>query len=94
MAAAHRFVWHDTGQSLLEAKLAAIAAAQSSVVMETFIFRDSDIGQRFRDVLTAAARRGVRVRLLVDGGCANGSRRRQPAGHGCACCWQARAMFR
>ena len=29
-------------------------------------FRDSDIGQQFREALTAAARRGVRVRLLVD----------------------------
>ncbi len=66
MAAAHLFTWHRTGQSLLEAKLTAIAAAQSSVVMETFIFRDSEIGARFRDALTAAARRGVRVRLLVD----------------------------
>ena len=63
---AHRFAWHGTGQSLLEAKLNAIAEAQSSVSMETFIFRDSDIGQRFRDALTAAARRGARVRLLVD----------------------------
>ena len=67
MAEAHCFTWHETGQSLLEAKLAAITAAQSSVVMETFIFRDSDIGQRFREALMAAARRGVRVRLLVDG---------------------------
>ena len=66
MAEAHCFTWHGTGQSLLEAKLAAMAAAQSSVVMETFIFRDSDIGQQFREALTAAARRGVRVRLLVD----------------------------
>ena len=66
MAEAHSFTWHSTGQSLLESKLRAIAAAQSSVVMETFIFRDSDIGARFRDALTAAAQRGVRVRLLVD----------------------------
>lgn len=66
MAAAHRLIWHDTGQSLLDAQLTAIAAAQSSVAMETFIFRDSAIGERFRDSLTAAARRGVRVRLLVD----------------------------
>lgn len=67
MAEDHCFTWHGTGRSLLEAKLAAIAAAQSSVVMETFIFRDSDIGRQFREALTAAARRGVRVRLLVDG---------------------------
>jgi cardiolipin synthase len=65
-AGAHRFTWHGTGQSLLEAKLKAIAHARSSVSMETFTFRDSDIGRQFRDALTAAARRGVRVRLLVD----------------------------
>ncbi len=66
MAESHIFTWHSTGQSLLEAKLQAIHEAGASVVMETFIFRDSDIGQRFRDVLTTAARRGVRVRLLLD----------------------------
>jgi cardiolipin synthase A/B len=65
-AGAHVFAWHGTGRSLLEAKLRAIAEARLSVEMETFIYRDSPIGQRFRDELTAAARRGVRVRLLVD----------------------------
>jgi len=34
--------------------------------METFTFRDSEIGRRFREALTAAAGRGVRVRVLVD----------------------------
>ncbi len=66
MADAHRFIWHGTGRSLLEAKLKAIAEARVSVSMETFIFRDSEIGQRFRDALTAAARRGVNVRVIVD----------------------------
>ncbi len=65
-AEAHRFTWHGTGQSLLQAKLDAIAHAQSSVGLETFLFRDSDVGRWFRDALTSAARRGVRVRLLVD----------------------------
>ena len=66
MADAHSFTWHGTGQSLLEAKLRAIDAARSSVCLETFIFRDSDVGHRFRSALAAAARRGVRVRLIVD----------------------------
>ena len=66
MAEVHSFTWHGTGQSLLEAKLRAIAAARSSVCLETFIFRDSDVGLRFRSALAAAARRGVRVRLSVD----------------------------
>ena len=58
MADAHSFTWHGTGQSLLEAKLRAIEAARSSVCMETFTFRDSDVGLRFRSALAAAARRG------------------------------------
>jgi len=66
MADAHSYTWHDTGQSLLEAKLRAIDAARSFVCMEMFIFRDSDVGLRFRSALAAAARRGVRVRLIVD----------------------------
>ena len=57
---AHRFTWHSTGQSLLEAKLRAIDEARSSVRMETFTFTSSDVGGRFRDALAAAARRGVR----------------------------------
>ncbi len=66
MADTHSFTWHGTGQKLLEAKLRAIDAARSSVCMETFIFRDSDVGLRFRSALAMAARRGVRVRLIVD----------------------------
>jgi cardiolipin synthase len=65
-AARHSFTWHGTGQSLLNAKLDAIAAARVSVGMEVFTFSDSEIGGRFRDALAAAARRGVRVRLIVD----------------------------
>ena len=46
--------------------LAAIAAAQKSVRMETYIYTDEDIGRRFRAALVDAGRRGVRVKLLVD----------------------------
>lgn len=63
---AHLFAWHGTGQSLLDAELKAIGEARSSIEMEMFIFRDSPIGERFRDALIAAAQRQVRVRLLVD----------------------------
>ena len=55
MPGAHSFTWHGTGRSLLEAKLRAIDAACSSVRMETFTFRNSDIGGRFREALAAAS---------------------------------------
>ncbi|HVY63566.1 MAG TPA: phosphatidylserine/phosphatidylglycerophosphate/cardiolipin synthase family protein [Gammaproteobacteria bacterium] len=80
MADQHQFTWHGTGQDLLSASLEAIASARSSVDMETFTFRDSEIGRRFREALTAAAQRGVRVRLLVDAFGSFGLRRNYFAG--------------
>lgn len=46
--------------------LAAIDNAMHSVALEIYIFEDSEIGARFRSALEGAARRGVRVRVLVD----------------------------
>ncbi len=66
MVDAHSFTWHGTGQSLLEAKLHAIEGARHYVYLETFTFSDSAVGHRFQSALVAAARRGVRVRLIVD----------------------------
>lgn len=43
-----------------------IDGAQASVELETYIYRPDAVGDRFRDRLVAAARRGVRVRVLVD----------------------------
>jgi cardiolipin synthase len=47
--------------------LAAIAAARHSVCMETYILADDPTGNAVVAALTAAARRGVDVRVLVDG---------------------------
>lgn len=66
MADAHDFTWHGTGKNLLDAKRHAIDQARSSVRLETFHWVDSEIGSRFRAALVMAARRGVRVRLIVD----------------------------
>jgi cardiolipin synthase A/B len=63
---AHRFTWHGTGHSLLEGMLALIGTARESVRLEIYTFADTAIGRIFRDALTAAAQRGVIVRLLVD----------------------------
>lgn len=46
--------------------LAAIDAASSSVCLEIYTFLECPLGRDFRESLTQAAGRGVRVRVLVD----------------------------
>ena len=46
--------------------LDAIAAAERSVLMTTYIFDGDRVGRRFLDALADAAARGVAVRVLVD----------------------------
>jgi len=46
--------------------LAAIAAARKSIELEIYIYANDKIGSQFLEALIAAARRGVRVRLLLD----------------------------
>ncbi len=45
----------------------AIAGARQSVLLEMYIFRDDNLGGRLLDVLRDAARRGVSVKVIVDG---------------------------
>jgi cardiolipin synthase A/B len=47
--------------------LAAIAGARRSIGMSSYIFHDDLWGGRFIDALAAAHRRGVQVRVMVDG---------------------------
>jgi len=47
--------------------LEAIVSAQASVDLETYILKSDKTGRRFAAALIAAARRGVKVRLLYDG---------------------------
>jgi cardiolipin synthase len=47
--------------------LAAIAAAQSSVALSTYILRDDSAGGAFIEALIAARKRGLEVRVLLDG---------------------------
>jgi cardiolipin synthase len=46
--------------------LALIDGARQGVELETYIYRPDAVGDRFRDCLVQAARRGVQVRVLVD----------------------------
>jgi len=60
------FRWLRTGREVFPAMLMAIGAAQRSIQLETYIYTDGQLGCLFLDALLAAARRGVRVRVLVD----------------------------
>ncbi len=55
------------GDEAYPAMLEAIAGAERSIAISTYIFNNDSAGQRFVDALSAAMDRGVRVRLLIDG---------------------------
>jgi cardiolipin synthase len=44
----------------------AVENAKSSIHVETYIWRDDEVGREFLDLLVATAKRGVAVRLLLD----------------------------
>ena len=45
----------------------AIGSAQAEIWLESYIFADDATGRRIAEALCGAARRGVKVRVLVDG---------------------------
>ena len=55
------------GDQLFPAMHAAIARARHEAWLATYIFHDDDAGRAIADALRAAATRGVRVRVVVDG---------------------------
>jgi cardiolipin synthase len=57
----------ESGVARLKELLAIIAKAEESLRLIFYIFDDDESGRLVRDALIEAARRGVRVRLLVDG---------------------------
>ncbi len=54
------------GDRIFPAMLGAIEEASESVDMVTFVYWSGDIADRFASTLAAAARRGCRVRVLLD----------------------------
>jgi len=54
------------GDEIFPAMLRAIEGAASTVDLVTFVYWSGDIAQRFADALATAARRGCRVRVLID----------------------------
>ncbi|HNH34810.1 MAG TPA: cardiolipin synthase ClsB [Rhodocyclaceae bacterium] len=57
----------ERGGEFFPSLLRAIAEADVEVRLETYIFADDAIGRAVAGALAAAARRGVLVRILVDG---------------------------
>lgn len=57
----------ENGEEFFPAVFAAIAAAQRSVVVETFIIFDDEVGQGLQQAAIEAAGRGVQVDITVDG---------------------------
>ena len=64
--------WLRTGAEGYRRMIEALGAARQSVRFETYLFRSDDVGNRFRVALEEAARRGVRVQVLLDGFGSNG----------------------
>ena len=63
---AHRVDLLRDGGQTYAAMLAAIRAAQSTILLETYILRDDGTGTRFAEALCERARAGVEVNLLYD----------------------------
>ncbi|GAB3339923.1 phospholipase D family protein [Marilutibacter aestuarii] len=62
----HYAILLDRGDNALLARLDLLRSATTSIDVQTYIFDEDDAGLLFLQELLAAARRGVRVRLLID----------------------------
>jgi cardiolipin synthase A/B len=56
-----------SGDEAYPAMLQAIHSAQTGIALASYIFRADHVGMAFVEALTAAHRRGVDIRVLVDG---------------------------
>ena len=57
---------YSFGTDLYEDMIAAIDGAQRQVLLETYIWKGDDVGQRFKAAVEAAAARGVEVFVIYD----------------------------
>ena len=56
----------ENGEEFFPRVFEAIAAARKEVILETFILFEDKVGEALHEALIAAARRGVRVDVMVD----------------------------
>lgn len=54
------------GKEIFPAMLEAIASAQESITLETYIYWSGKVGQQFADALSDRAQNGVKVHILLD----------------------------
>jgi cardiolipin synthase len=71
----NKVVLLQDGAATYSAMLAAIAGARDHVNMESYIFEDDEIGQKFADALIAKQAQGVQVSLIYDSVGSSGSPR-------------------
>lgn len=57
----------QNGDAIFPAMLDAIGAATRRISFESFIYSDGEVSRRFTDAFITAARRGVEVRIVLDG---------------------------
>ena len=62
----NRVLLLQDGPATYQAMFAAIAAAEDHINLETYIFDDDEVGQRFAQALTARQAQGVQVNVLRD----------------------------
>nr|WP_150239627.1 phospholipase D-like domain-containing protein [Nocardiopsis quinghaiensis] len=62
-----RVTVYTYGEDLFEDMLAAIRGAWHRVLFESYIVKDDQVGQRFKEALIEAAERGVEVYVVYDG---------------------------
>lgn len=57
---------YTEGSKLFPAMLAAINAAEETIMFETFLWQADELGQQFKDALIARAAAGVQVYIIYD----------------------------
>jgi phosphatidylserine/phosphatidylglycerophosphate/cardiolipin synthase-like enzyme len=64
---AHKLVLLDVGDDALLARIHLVRAARETIDLQTYIWGDDEVSRSFFNELVNAAKRGVKVRMLVDG---------------------------
>jgi len=62
----HDFTLYMTGDELFPAMLEAIESAQHTIFLESFIWKDDELGQRFKTLLEQKANAGLAVYVIFD----------------------------